>query len=85
MLAPQTQVSLGSRYAHCFQMRCCAGWAGAQCSPCQYLQHFATGYHLGEVLNKLNLQPDFDYFEDRRTPDAMLKNFARLQVGTLSC
>ena len=44
------------------------------------MQHFANGYWLGEMLSKLNLQPDFDHFEDRRTPDAMLKNYARLQV-----
>ena len=44
------------------------------------MQHFANGYWLGEMLSKLNLQPDFDRFEDRRTPDAMLKNYARLQV-----
>lgn len=45
-----------------------------------FMQHFANGYWLGEMLSKLNLQPDFDHFEDRRTPDAMLKNYARLQV-----
>eukprot|EP00891_Asterochloris_glomerata_P006276 jgi/Astpho2/6276/Aster-x1364 len=44
-----------------------------------FMQHFANGYWLGEMLSKLDLQPDFDHFEDRRTPDAMLKNYARLQ------
>ena len=44
------------------------------------MQHFANGYWLGEMLSKLNLQPDFHRFEDRRTPDVMLKNYARLQV-----
>ena len=44
------------------------------------MQHFANGYWLGEMLSKLNLQPDFDRFEDRRTPEVMLKNYARLQV-----
>ena len=49
------------------------------------MQHFANGFWLGEMLSKLNLQPDFDRFEDRRTPDAMLKNFARLQVCGAAC
>ena len=32
----------------------------------------------GEILSKLNLQPDFDKFRSDGTPDAMINNFMRL-------
>lgn len=43
------------------------------------LQEFSTGYKLGQVLAKLNLQPDFEMFQQQPTPEAMINNFTRLQ------
>eukprot|EP00892_Ulva_mutabilis_P002598 jgi/Ulvmu1/12339/UM089_0023.1 len=42
-------------------------------------EDLASGYNLGKILNKLNLQPDFDQFDESGTPDAMINNFTRLQ------
>jgi hypothetical protein len=41
-------------------------------------QDLATGFVLGELLHKLNLQPDFDKFDNSGTPDALINNFTRL-------
>ena len=40
---------------------------------------FANGYAFGELLYRCNLQPDFEQFIDSSGPDAVLKNFTRLQ------
>jgi hypothetical protein len=42
-------------------------------------QDFASGYALGEVLSRHNLQPDFDKFETCGTPGAAINNCTRLQ------
>jgi CH-like domain in sperm protein len=42
------------------------------------MQGMASGYALGELLAKLNLQPDFDRFDASGTPAAMINNFTRL-------
>ena len=47
--------------------------------PCDVVQEFSTGYKLGQVLAKLNLQPDFDMFQQKPSPEAMINNFTRLQ------
>ena len=44
------------------------------------LQSFASGFLFGEVLARCNLQPDFEQFADKNTPDARINNFTRLQV-----
>lgn len=43
------------------------------------MQELASGYKLGQILNKLNLQPDFDQFDASGTPNAMINNFTRMQ------
>jgi CH-like domain in sperm protein len=53
-----------------------AGLSTAGCPS--VMQVLASGYVLGEVLAKLNMQPDFDEFEHAETPNAMLNNFMRL-------
>jgi hypothetical protein len=45
------------------------------------LQEFSNGYALGRLFHNLNLQPDFDKFTQKSTPDANINNFTRLQVG----
>lgn len=45
------------------------------------MQDFASGYTFGQLLYSFNLQPDFEHFDPKRTPDAMINNFTRLQVG----
>ena len=42
------------------------------------MQALASGYALGELLHRLNLQPDFAKFDSTGTPDAMINNFTRL-------
>eukprot|EP00798_Chlamydomonas_sp_ICE-L_P002728 gene2728-12601_t len=42
-------------------------------------QEFATGYVFGELLSRYNMLPDFDKFDPRGTPDAMINNYTRLQ------
>ncbi|CAG9461598.1 unnamed protein product [Pedinophyceae sp. YPF-701] len=42
-------------------------------------KEFATGYLLGELLARLDLQPDFEKFDPAETPDARINNFNRLQ------
>jgi hypothetical protein len=42
------------------------------------VQGLASGYALGEILSKLDLQPNFDKFDRSGTPDAMINNFTRL-------
>lgn len=43
------------------------------------LQELSSGYKLGLILSKLNLQPDFEQFDASGTPDALINNFTRLQ------
>lgn len=43
------------------------------------LQDFASGFALGELLHKLQLQPDFERFDGAGSPDALINNFTRLQ------
>lgn len=63
----------------------CSALSGAQDvvglsgAPCVGLQDFSTGYKIGQVLAKLNLQPDFNMFEQKPTPEAIINNFTRLQ------
>jgi hypothetical protein len=45
------------------------------------LQDFANGYLWGQLFSHFNMQPDFDRFENKRTPDAMVCNYTRLQVS----
>jgi hypothetical protein len=45
-----------------------------------YKQDFSTGYMFGQLFYSFNLQPDFEQFEPKRTPDGMINNFSRLQV-----
>jgi len=42
-------------------------------------QAFASGYLLGEVMARCNLQPDFAKFSGKNTPDARINNYTRLQ------
>jgi hypothetical protein len=44
-------------------------------------QDLASGYVLGEIFYRCQMQPDFDKFVDRTHPDAMINNFTRLQVS----
>ncbi len=44
------------------------------------VQDFANGFLWGRLFSHFQLQPDFDKFDDKRTPDAMVNNFTRLQV-----
>lgn len=43
------------------------------------MQDFASGYALGELLSRYNLQPDFAKFDASGTPNAAINNFTRLQ------
>mmetsp|Transcript_35241 Transcript_35241/g.78424 ORF Transcript_35241/g.78424 Transcript_35241/m.78424 type:complete len:1824 (+) Transcript_35241:146-5617(+) len=40
---------------------------------------FANGYLLGQLFHQHGMLPDFDKFEDNRTPDSMVNNYTRLQ------
>lgn len=42
-------------------------------------QEFSTGYFLGEILKKHQLQNDFDAFSTGQTADAKLNNFTRIE------
>eukprot|EP00899_Mesostigma_viride_P005423 jgi/Mesvir1/14882/Mv25026-RA.1 len=42
-------------------------------------QDFASGYAFGDILHRCNLQPDFDDFINKNSPDAMINNYTRLR------
>ncbi|KAK6179274.1 hypothetical protein SNE40_011674 [Patella caerulea] len=44
-----------------------------------FAREFASGYLIGEVLNKYQLQDDFDQFSQNTQSDAKLNNFTRLE------
>ncbi|XP_078485176.1 sperm flagellar protein 2-like [Ciona intestinalis] len=45
----------------------------------QFAEDFASGFYLGEILHKFQLQHDFDKFSAGQTADAKLNNFTRLE------
>ncbi|XP_022100241.1 sperm flagellar protein 2-like isoform X2 [Acanthaster planci] len=44
-----------------------------------FAEKFASGYLIGEVLKKYDLQEDFESFSQSRTADSKLNNFTRLE------
>nr|XP_008260336.1 sperm flagellar protein 2 isoform X7 [Oryctolagus cuniculus] len=48
-------------------------------SPKSFAKAFSTGYLIGEVLHKFELQGDFSEFSESRTSTAKLNNFSRLE------
>ncbi|XP_069125844.1 sperm flagellar protein 2-like isoform X2 [Argopecten irradians] len=44
-----------------------------------FAQEFSSGYLIGEVLNKYQLQDDFDQFSQNKTADSKLNNFTRVE------
>ncbi|GFO03102.1 sperm flagellar protein 2, partial [Plakobranchus ocellatus] len=44
-----------------------------------FAKEFASGYLIGEVLQKYQLQDDFDQFSQSKTADSKLNNFTRLE------
>ncbi|XP_074185319.1 sperm flagellar protein 2 [Rhinolophus sinicus] len=48
-------------------------------SPKSFAKAFSSGYLIGEVLHKFELQDDFSEFSDRRVSSARLNNFSRLE------
>nr|XP_014353121.1 PREDICTED: sperm flagellar protein 2 [Latimeria chalumnae] len=47
--------------------------------PDTFAKEFATGYLLGEVLDKYQLQDDFDQFSKGRNSESKLNNFSRVE------
>ncbi|KAM5192182.1 sperm flagellar protein 2 [Mantella aurantiaca] len=47
--------------------------------PKGFAKEFATGYLIGEVLHKYQLQDDFDQFSQSRAASAKLNNFTRVE------
>lgn len=47
--------------------------------PTTFERDFASGYLIGEVLKKYQLQDDFDKFSQSKTADSKLNNFTRLE------
>ncbi|XP_040276917.1 sperm flagellar protein 2 [Bufo bufo] len=47
--------------------------------PKTFAKEFATGYLIGEVLHKYELQNDFDKFSQSRTATSKLNNFTRVE------
>ncbi|KAK1176110.1 sperm flagellar protein 2 isoform X1 [Acipenser oxyrinchus oxyrinchus] len=47
--------------------------------PNSFAKDFATGYLIGEVLHKYQLQDDFDRFSKSRAADSKLNNFSRME------
>ncbi|KAG8131177.1 hypothetical protein E2320_017764 [Naja naja] len=45
----------------------------------QVLREFSSGYLIGELLNKYELQEDFDQFSQSRLANAKLNNFSRME------
>ncbi|XP_014637069.1 PREDICTED: sperm flagellar protein 2 isoform X2 [Ceratotherium simum simum] len=48
-------------------------------SPKSFAKAFSSGYLIGEVLHKFELQDDFSEFSDSRVSSAKLNNFSRLE------
>ncbi|XP_073933727.1 sperm flagellar protein 2 isoform X1 [Castor canadensis] len=48
-------------------------------SPKSFAKAFSSGYLIGEVLHKFELQDDFSEFSDSRVSSARLNNFSRLE------
>ncbi|XP_066458540.1 sperm flagellar protein 2 isoform X2 [Eleutherodactylus coqui] len=55
------------------------GAAAVQAYPKTFAKEFATGYLIGEVLHKYELQNDFDKFSQSRTANSKLNNFTRVE------
>ncbi|XP_072272687.1 sperm flagellar protein 2 isoform X2 [Pyxicephalus adspersus] len=47
--------------------------------PKSFAKEFATGYLIGEVLHRYQLQDDFDHFSQSRAANAKLNNFTRVE------
>lgn len=47
--------------------------------PKTFAKEFSTGYLIGEVLHKYELQNDFDKFSQSRTANSKLNNFTRVE------
>ncbi|XP_068107337.1 sperm flagellar protein 2 isoform X2 [Hyperolius riggenbachi] len=47
--------------------------------PKNFAKEFSTGYLIGEVLHKYQLQDDFDQFSQSRAANAKLNNFTRVE------
>ncbi|XP_076462790.1 sperm flagellar protein 2-like isoform X2 [Babylonia areolata] len=47
--------------------------------PATFARDFSSGYLIGEVLHKYQLQNDFDQFSQSRTYESKLNNFSRLE------
>ncbi|XP_053393746.1 sperm flagellar protein 2-like isoform X2 [Mercenaria mercenaria] len=47
--------------------------------PTTFERDFASGYLIGEVLQKYQLQDDFDKFSQSKTADSKLNNFTRIE------
>ncbi|XP_048761563.2 sperm flagellar protein 2-like isoform X3 [Ostrea edulis] len=50
-----------------------------QVDQVNFAREFASGYLIGEVLNKYQLQSDFDQFSQSKTADSKLNNFTRIE------
>lgn len=50
-----------------------------QVDQVNFAREFASGYLIGEVLNKYQLQNDFDQFSQSKTADSKLNNFTRIE------
>ncbi|BFZ00141.1 hypothetical protein BsWGS_03180 [Bradybaena similaris] len=48
-------------------------------TPATFAKEFSSGYLLGEVLHRYQLQDDFDQFSPSKTTNAKLNNFTRLE------
>ncbi|XP_077616298.1 sperm flagellar protein 2 [Crocuta crocuta] len=48
-------------------------------SPKSFAKAFASGYLIGEILHKFELQGDFSEFSESRVSNAKLNNFSRLE------
>lgn len=57
-----------------------SAWCGSSW-PSALQQDFANGFLFGKLLYHYNLQPDLASFIDKGKPDAVIKNYVRLQVG----
>ncbi|XP_062984233.1 sperm flagellar protein 2-like [Elgaria multicarinata webbii] len=47
--------------------------------PESFSREFSSGYLIGELLNKFELQDDFDQFSQSRVSNAKLNNFSRME------
>nr|XP_022317151.1 sperm flagellar protein 2-like isoform X9 [Crassostrea virginica] len=50
-----------------------------QVDQVNFAREFASGFLIGEVLNKYQLQNDFDQFSQSKTADSKLNNFTRIE------